>query len=60
MFCLQMTPVCVGSAGSAHVNKLSLNINKTKLIIFGNRPNAKGAKIMIDNVEIEWVSNIYF
>ena len=42
------------------VNKLSLNVSKTKFIIFGNRPITKGAKIMINNVEIERVFETKF
>ena len=37
------------------VNKLSLNINKTKFIIFGNKKIDREVKIMINNVEIEQV-----
>ncbi len=37
------------------VNKLSLNISKTKFIIFGNRPINQRVQIIIDNVEVERV-----
>ncbi len=36
------------------VNKLSLNVNKTKYI-FGNRKNNMKVQIMIDNIKIERV-----
>ena len=42
------------------VNKLSLNISKTKFIIFGNRPIKSGVKIKIDDVEIERVFETKF
>lgn len=41
-------------------NKLSLNISKTKFILFGNRSINREVKIKIDNVEIEQVSENKF
>uniref|UniRef100_A0A671WXI2 Reverse transcriptase domain-containing protein n=1 Tax=Sparus aurata TaxID=8175 RepID=A0A671WXI2_SPAAU len=41
-------------------NKLTLNLNKTKCIIFGNRPINSNKKLMINNVVIERVSEIKF
>lgn len=37
------------------VNKLSLNLNKTKFIVFGNRQINQNIQIMIENVKIERV-----
>ena len=41
-------------------NKLTLKLNKTKCIVFGNRPINSNRKLMINNVVIERVSEITF
>ena len=41
-------------------NKLTLNLSKTKFIIFGNRSNNSNKKLMINDVEIERVTEIKF
>ena len=42
------------------VNKLSLNLNKTKLMIFGNRKIDARVQLVVDQVEIEQVYEIKF
>ena len=41
-------------------NKLTLNLNKTKFIIFGNRTYNTQKRLTIDNIEIERVNEIKF
>ena len=41
-------------------NKLTLNLSKTKFIIFGNRPTNTEKKLMINGIELERVSEIKF
>ena len=41
-------------------NKLTLNLSKTKCIIFGNRPTNTEKKLMINGIELERVSEIKF
>ena len=41
-------------------NKLTLNLSKTKFIIFGNHSNSSNKKLMINDVEIKRVSEITF
>lgn len=42
------------------LNKLTLNLRKTKCVVFGNRLSNKIGKWMINEVEIERVSAITF
>ena len=42
------------------INKLSLNINKTKFIIFGNKKVHSPVKLTIDSTEIEQTTHIKF
>ena len=41
-------------------NKLTLNLSKTKFIIFGNRLTDTDKKLMINGIELERVSEIKF
>ena len=41
-------------------NKLTLNLSKTKYIIFGNRPTNTDKNLTINNIEIERVNEIKF